>query len=159
MKSFPFDEKGLCMSIQRLLWVIGLSMLFTGCTTTHYEVVQGGTSTQKGVRYLLGRGVSKNNEKAFYHFSKAANEDNDVYAQNEVAYLYAAGKGTQKNYTKALYYYQKAANQGLASAQYNLGMMYANGLGTSPNQAIAHKWFAKSAAKGFEPARVVLEQY
>lgn len=158
MNSFPFEEKGLCMSMQRLLWVIGLSMLFAGCTTTQYDAVQGGTNTQKGVRYLLGRGVSQSDQKAFYHFNKGANEDNNIYAQNELAYLYAAGKGTHKDYTKALYYYQKAATRGLASAQYNLGMMYANGLGTSPNQVMARKWLEKSAALGFEPARVALEQ-
>lgn len=149
------------MLIRKLLLLIGLSLLFTGCTTTKFYgngSAYGDSSPKStGVRYLLGRGVEQNNQKAFYYFSKAADQG-DVFAQNELAYMYAAGKGTSRNYAKSLSWYKKAAEHGLASAQYNLGLMYLHGLGTAPNKALAKSWFQKSAAHGFEPARIALNK-
>ncbi len=148
------------MSIQKLILIIGLSFLFAGCSTGGYysdNMAGGGGPAKMGMRYLLGRGVPQNDTKAFYYFNQAANND-DPFAQNEVAYLYAAGKGTSRNYERALFWYEKAANHGLASAQYNLGLMYLHGIGTAPNKEVAMQWFQKSAARGFEPARLALGQ-
>lgn len=158
----PSIEKGKSMSIKKLLLLVGLSMLFAGCSTSNYlgnnsSAYSDNSPKSMGVRYLLGRGVEQNDEKAFYYFNKAA-EENDPFAQNELAYMYAAGKGTQKSYKKAFSWYHKAAEHGLASAQYNLGLMYLRGLGTAPNKALAKEWFTKSAAHGFEPARMALGQ-
>ena len=149
------------MSIKKLLLLVGLCVLFAGCSTGRYSgdgFLRSDTTTDKGVRYLLGRGVRQDNAKAFYYFSQAANDD-DPFAENELAYMYAAGKGTPRHYGKALAWYTKAANHGLASAQYNLGLMYAHGLGTPSNKAVAIEWFQKSAARGFEPARQALVHY
>lgn len=150
-----------CMSFKKLVLLVGLSMLFVGCSTGRYDNAAYGTKpltkTQLGVRYLLGRGVKQNDEKAFYYFSQAADED-DAFAQNEVAYLYATGKGTPKNEVKAFEYYQKAAEHGLASAEYNLGLLYLHGIGTQQNKAQALQWIGKSAARGFEPAKIALKQ-
>ena len=144
------------MSIKKMMLLVGLSALFTGCSTGGYYggdwMGSDGDNAKMGVRYLLGQGAAQSDQKAFYYFSKAAN-DNDPFAENELAYMYAAGKGTSRDYGKALLWYQKAAGHGLASAQYNLGLMYYYGLGTTPNKALAQKWFEKSAAHGFEPAR------
>jgi uncharacterized protein len=149
------------MSIQKLILIVGLSVLFAGCSTGGYfsdnlPLSGAGGPTKMGVRYLLGRGVVQNDAKAFYYFNKAANEG-DPFAQNEVAYMYAAGKGTTRDDRKALVWYEKAANHGLSSAQYNLGLMYLHGLGTAPNKALAMHWFQQSAAHGFEPARKALK--
>lgn len=145
------------MSIRKAVLVMGLSVLLGGCSTGGYLGDGFGSSPSKlGVRYLLGRGVPQNDQKAFYYFNQAA-EAGDPLAQNEVAYLYAAGKGTPRNYPKALFWYEKAANHGLASAAYNLGLMYLHGLGTPANKAKATEWFKVSAAKGFEPAREALK--
>lgn len=147
------------MFIRKLLLLIGLSLLFAGCSTNKFygNVSHYGDSSAKstGVRYLLGRGVEQNDQKAFYYFSKAA-DLGDPFAQNEIAYMYASGKGTTRNYAKSLSWYKKAAGHGLASAQYNLGIMYLRGLGTAPNRELAKKWFEKSAAHRFEPALIAL---
>lgn len=151
------------MSIKKILMLAGLCALFTGCSTgglysQNGQYANEGTGPSRmGVRYLLGRGVEQNNEKAFNYFSQAANSG-DVMAQNEIAYMYAAGKGTPRNYTKSLYWYNKAANHGLASAQYNLGLMYYYGMGTPVNKPVANDWFKKSAAHGFEPAAQMLKR-
>lgn len=157
------EDRCMCMSIKKMLFASSsmiLCLLLTGCASGAFG--QGGmyaqSSSDMGMNYLLGRGVPQNNAKAFAYFSKAADED-DVFAQNEVAYMYAAGKGTTRDYKKALMYYKKAADHDLASAQFNLGLLYANGLGTEANKALAREWFQKSAAHGFEPAQVALKQY
>src|SRR3990167_10133257 len=143
------------------LIVTGIGLLLVSCSTGKYgnssilSFGQGETTTDTGVRYLLGRGVARDDKQAFYYFSRAAN-DGDTFAENELAYMYAAGKGTERDYTKALYWYQQAANHGLASAQYNLGLMYLYGLGVSPNKTLARKWFQASRAHDFEPARDAL---
>jgi TPR repeat protein len=143
------------MSIKKLILLMGLSVLFAGCSTSgdYNDNTQTSTvpPTRMGMRYLLGRGVPQDDQKAFAYFSQASAQD-DAFAQNELAYMYAAGKGTKQDYGRALFWYQKAADHDLASAQYSLGVLYLRGLGTSPNKEMARKWFKRSADHGFEPA-------
>lgn len=148
------------MSIKKFIFLTLMSMLLAGCATTrsNNDIHPGESTTDTGVRYLLGRGVRQNDAQAFYYFNKAANEG-DPFAQNEVAYMYAVGKGTQRDYTKALSYYQKAADHGLASAQYNLGLLYLHGMGTQPNPGLANYWFKQAASHGFEPAKQALARF
>lgn len=163
MITFKSHEEGQQkMSIKKLVLLMGLSALFAGCSTGRYAAddikpAKGETVADVGRRYLLGRGVPQNDVKAFYYFNQAANND-DPFAENEVAYLYAAGKGTPRNYEKAFVYYEKAANHGLASAQYNLGLLYLYGLGTQSNRALAIQWFQKAADHGFLPAQQQLKR-
>lgn len=144
---------------------MGLCVLLGACSTTRYSPLddrvaakEGNSNAKLGERYLLGRGVQQNNQRALHYFSLAANNDNDAFAQNELGYMYAAGKGAPRNYQLSLLYYQKAAEQGLAGAQYNLGLMYLHGLGTEPDKEMARKWIKKSAASGFEPATIALKK-
>lgn len=148
------------LSIKKILFLMGLSVLLVGCSTGTFNDDMNASgrhesNTDKGVRYLLGRGVPRSDTKAFSYFSQGAKED-DPFAENELAYMYAAGKGTPRDYEKALKYYQEAADHGLASAQYNLGLMYWNGMGTEPNRPLAMQWFKRSAAHGFLPAKKAL---
>lgn len=141
--------------------VILITLLLVGCASDRYPGnapmvhAKKESATETGVRYLLGRGVRQNDEKAFEYFLKGANQGN-ARAQNQVAYMYAAGKGTEQDYGKAIEYYQKAADQGLMSAQYNLGLMYLYGMGTPVNEALGLEWVQKAASKGFEPAKETL---
>jgi uncharacterized protein len=112
-----------------------------------------------GMHYLLGYGVPKNETKAFYYFNEAAVKENDAFAQNELAYLYATGKGVKRDDERAFFWYQKAAKRGLASAEYNLGLLYLHGIGTKADQKEALIWFDKSAAHGFEPALEAQKRY
>jgi len=151
------------MRIKRLIACIGMAFLVTSCTTdkfgnNFFGFNRTSTMTDKGVQYLLGRGVPKDNEKALYYFSEAA-EQGDPLAQNELGFMYAAGKGTPRDYKKAYYYYDLAAKHGLASAQYNLGLFCLHGYGVPVNKAQALEWFKLSANAGFEPAKVALARY
>lgn len=148
------------MTIKKLIVLVGLCALFAGCSTMGNSQADNVPNTTAGMgeRYLLGRGVSQDYQKAFVYFSKAA-EEGDVFAQNELGYLYAAGKGTPQDNAKALVWYKQAAEHGLASAQYNVGLMYLYGLGTVPNKVEAMKWFHQSAASRFEPALKAVARY
>jgi TPR repeat protein len=140
------------MFIQRLIGFSALCLLLASCSTGGpTSFFSREPTTTKGVRYLLGRGVAANDEKAFYYFKAAA--EKDPYAQNELAYLYAAGKGTKQDYKQALVWYQKAARHGLASAEYNLGLMYLYGLGTNVDKTVGMDWIKQSALHGFLPAQ------
>lgn len=147
------------MSIRYIFVVVGLSVLFSACSTPKFPETNttGNSTTDLGARYLTGRGVAQDDNKAFYYFNQAA-QANDPFAQNEVAYMYAAGKGVARDLHKAFLYYEKAANHGLASAQYSLGLMYRHGLGTTKNKALAHQWFKRSAGNGFMPAIKALQK-
>lgn len=146
--------------MKKIILLASLCLVLVGCATMDDDAyTQSGqrvSSTDMGVRYLLGRGVPQNDQKAFDYFLKAADKDNSAYAQNEVAYMYAAGKGTEQNYVLAFQYYQRAANQGLVSAEYNLGLLYMHGLGTAKNPVIGKEFIQKAANQGFEPARQAL---
>src|SRR5438552_1072875 len=104
------------MRIKNILITICLVLLFSACSTTRSNDVSGSgkkeSASALGVRYLLGRGVPQNDDKAFEYFKQAANED-DPFAQNELAYMYAAGKGTPRNNALAFKFYQKAAEHNL----------------------------------------------
>jgi TPR repeat protein len=150
------------MFIRRALLLLGLSLLFTACSTSKNDgssssYFNDSSPKSMGIRYLLGRGVPQDDKQAFYYFSKAANQG-DPFAQNELAYMYAAGKGTTRDNEQAFIWYKKAAGHGLASAQYNLGLLYLRGMGTAQNKALANEWFHKSADHGFEPAKAALGQ-
>lgn len=148
------------MFSKKSLILLGLSILFVGCSTNKYygnnsTTYSDNSAKSMGVRYLLGRGVPQNDAMAFSYFKKAADEG-DPFAQNELGYLYAAGKGTPRDNAKAFSWYKKAAEHGLASAQYNVGLFYLHGMGVQADAAQARAWFQKSAAHGFEPARLAL---
>lgn len=156
------------MCIKKCLLLLGILIFVSGCSTNasyeypsnnhHYLAAnQNENPTKTGIRYLLGRGVPQSDTQAFEYLLTAAKND-DPFAENEVAFLYASGKGTMQDDKKAFEYYQQAANHGLSSAQYNLGVMYANGLGTPINKTLAQEWFQKSAARGFEPAKLALSK-
>ena len=150
------------MSVKKILSIFGLCVLFVGCSTNKYYgdnslTYSDNSPKSMGVRYLLGRGVKQDNEKAFYYFRKAANQ-NDAFAQNELAYMYAAGKGTPREDAKAFKWYKAAANHGLISAQYNLALLYLHGIGTKADKKLALEWLQKSAQGGFEPAHIKLNQ-
>lgn len=144
----------------KILITLLFTLILSACATDN-EMANSSTSAtvlndeQQGVRYLLGRGVKQNDDKAFYYFKRSA-EDENPFAQNELAYLYFSGKGTTRSYVDALYWYQKAADHGLSSAQYNLAVMYDRGVGTDQNKALAREWYQKAAANGFSPAKVAL---
>lgn len=76
-----------------------------------------------GSMYFWGQGQSVDYAKAFYWFSKAAEQGHPV-AERTLAMLYMSGEGTEQNLSKAFDWFSKAAEQGDADAQARLGLLY-----------------------------------
>ena len=65
------------MSIIRVVVLVGLCVLLAACSTGRYadrDELQASkqklSDAEIGKRYLLGRGVQQNDEKAFYYFKR-----------------------------------------------------------------------------------------
>ncbi|KAG9298447.1 hypothetical protein G9A89_008711, partial [Geosiphon pyriformis] len=100
-----------------------------------------------GLCYENGWGITKNLEKAFKLYSKAA-EAGDTQAQYKLGLCYENGWGITKNLEKAFKLYSKAAEAGDTQAQYKLGLCYENGWGITKNLEKAFKLYSKAAKAG-----------
>ncbi|QIZ60935.1 sel1 repeat family protein [Acinetobacter indicus] len=75
--------------------------------------------TELGVQFYDGILISKDLDKAFFYFEKAAMK-NDSLAQNNIGWMYEHGEGTSKNLEKALYWYKMAYENGFYLGEENL---------------------------------------
>jgi len=66
-----------------------------------------------------GEGVARNYTEATKWYRKSA-EQGDVYAQNNLGWMYQNGLGVEKDKQQARYWYQKAAEQGHEEARQRL---------------------------------------
>lgn len=103
---------------------------------------------EKGENYYLGRGVKKDNKKAYKYFLDAA-KYKDEYAETYLGLFYDKGIAVSKNYEIAYQWYYRAAIKGNAFAQYSLGILYSEGNGVSKDYNKAFIWFQKSAENDY----------
>ena len=89
---------------------------------------------------------------------KAAAEQNDLEAQNNLAYCYHYGDGVPVNYKEAVSWWTRVAEQGNMYGQYNLAVCYENGEGCSKNLYLARQWYQKAAEQGNEDAKKALKR-
>jgi len=105
------------------------------------------TQYNLGMRYLAGRGVTKDSAEAAKWFERAAVQGL-AEAQFNLGVLYQHGEGVAQDDRLAFFWYQSAADQGLPRAQHNLAVAYAEGKGIAKNYPKALEWFTKSANAG-----------
>ncbi|MEN8205258.1 MAG: tetratricopeptide repeat-containing serine protease family protein [Pseudomonadota bacterium] len=90
-------------------------------------------------------------------------EQGDMYAQNNLGFLYEYGQGTGLDEQQAAHWYRQSARNGLAVAQFNLALMYANGVGSRQDPLRAAYWFRQAAEQGLADAQYqlaeLLQQY
>jgi TPR repeat protein len=99
----------------------------------------------QGYLYEYGKGVSKDNVKAFQLYEKAVNTDsNNSLAMFNLGYMYKYGKGIQKDYTKTIELYEKAINLGDFHSMNSLALMYQNGQGVEQNTKKAIELYEKA---------------
>ena len=99
-----------------------------------------------GFLYDQGKGVTKDEKKAFGWYEKAANKNTD--AKMNLAMAYFTGRGTEKNYNKAFQLFTELAGKGETDSFNFIGYMYDHGFGTSKNVQQACMWFKKGAEAG-----------
>ncbi|RHZ85523.1 hypothetical protein Glove_64g63 [Diversispora epigaea] len=97
--------------------------------------------------HLEGKGVKKDEKKAFQIYSKLANEGCFILPV-DIANCYLDGIGVERNEAKAFELYLKSAEKGLPAAQRMLGWCYINGVGTPSDAAKGFPWYMKSALAG-----------
>ena len=104
---------------------------------------------QLGVLYQEGRGVAKDEKKAFEYFMQSAiAEKNCARAQFYVGFCYYYGKGVQKDIDKAVYWHTLSAENGDSYAQGYLGFFLETGKGLPVDYRKASEWYEKAAQQG-----------
>ena len=111
-------------------------------------------STNLGVMYTNGEGVTQDYVEAVRWYRKAA-EQGYAIAQHNLGVMYAIGEGVPEDDTEAVRWYRKAAEQRDANAQYKLGVKYARGEGVPEDDKQAYAWISIAAAQGVENAKEV----
>ena len=107
---------------------------------------------------LDGRGVEKDEERAWRMFLRAANSqptedvkkgvDPVVLGLHHVGLCYSRGLGVVKDAQTAAGYFRQAAERGYAPAQYRLGLMYRDGVGVAADWRRAVYWLHRAACPG-----------
>ena len=107
-----------------------------------------------GICYKYGYGdLQKDPKEAFYYFKRAAENDENVYALNELASCYKSGFGVELNQSSAFENYLKAAKLGNTDAMFEVAYAYQQGIGTSVDYTEAFHWYKKCAERGHSTAQ------
>lgn len=100
--------------------------------------------------YFYGKGVKKQNDKAFALYEKLAKQQDNTQAQKRLIEYYFEAKNPQKDEEKAVYWSERVAKKGDAETQYNLGKHY---MTLVPDVAPAPKEKPAPAPKTPAPAK------
>lgn len=92
-------------------------------------------------------GLEESYSEAFKWFSMAA-EQEDAWAQSQVAQLYHHGLGVEQDYNKAFALFLKAAEKGEPRAKQYVGEGYDFGRGTVKDIGKAIYWYEQAGAEG-----------
>lgn len=101
--------------------------------------------------YMAGKGVEKDNKKAFAYAQKAA-ADGDAHSCMLLGYCYEHGVGTMRDEEKAFENYQRSATQDNPQGIYCLSYCYFNGVGVAKNVQKGQELLEESAKLGCEDA-------
>jgi TPR repeat protein len=115
----------------------------------------GKAELEKGFEHLNGKGVPKDEARAFALFKEAAEAGNRP-AMGMVGLLYHEGKGTKADAAQAAYYWHTAALLGVAPAKRDYGIVRCDGTGIAKDQADGLKWIKEAAAQGEPESHAVL---
>jgi len=108
--------------------------------------------------FAFGRGVEKDEKKAFLCYEAAA-EAGDPSAKFTLGTWYFSGKGEiSRDTLKAFQLQLEAANEGHPAAMFNMGAMYMSGSVESVAKDLnqAREWFEKAAAANIVEAAINL---
>lgn len=121
--------------------------------------------------YARGRGVPKNDAKAFYYYQHIADQYADIPPSSPIAHYageafcalgryYVTGIPDMPLHPDPVYaaglFRHAGAYFGHADAQYQLGRLYLSGAGVEKNQTIAANWLSMAARKQHAGAQAVL---
>ena len=113
------------------------------------------TTYKRGVAYLNGDGVPRDEAKAASLFYDAADKGSRD-AAFQLGKMYQTGTGVAQNDGTALAWFEKSASLGQSEAQLITGQAYQTGRGTAKDLAWAARWYGKAADQGLAPAQHLL---
>lgn len=99
--------------------------------------------TSLGVMYSWGRGVERNDERAFKLFFDACHQSNETQGCANLGIMYENGRGTQKDEKEAATIYRTACEGGAAESCTLLGMLLDTGRGVTEDVPRAIEMFTK----------------
>ena len=97
--------------------------------------------------YWFGRGVEKNDKKAFECYEEARKMGNSQ-GWIEVGDCYWNGRGVEKNYKKAFECYEEARKMGNSRGWITMGHCYWNGRGVEKNDKKAFEYYEEARKMG-----------
>ena len=100
-----------------------------------------------GDLYADGRGIEKDEVKAFDLYLEAANKGLAT-AQYKIGQCYFLGKGIKKNEGMAFRWFRRAAEQGDSWGEASLAVCYLTGAGVARDDELGCSWAKKSAEQG-----------
>ena len=98
-------------------------------------------------RYADGKGVKKDQEKAYQWYARAASKGL-APAQYRIAALHERGRGVKQDLALARIWYERAAKQGNVKAMHNLAVLLTGSKERKADHASAAKWFGEAARHG-----------
>lgn len=108
-----------------------------------------------GMLYAEGKGVKRDDKRAFELFEKAA-QGGQPGAQGMLAMFHAQGRATERNDTKSIEWARRAADNGDPLSQYMMGVRSREGWGVPKNPQEASVWFGTAAEQGYALAQYSL---
>ncbi len=129
-----------------MLLFIGFSVTLFADRSVEQEAAQ--EYFEVGKMYYAGENISRDYQKAFKSFKKAALM-NITGAQYFLGHMYSHGYGTRKNLIQAQHWLSKAAEKGHSEAQLELGLLLSSGeKGINQNLKKSAELFEKAASEG-----------
>ncbi|MET1411520.1 tetratricopeptide repeat protein [Roseibium sp. HPY-6] len=103
--------------------------------------------TALGNFYFLGQGGEVNYEKAFEHYSKAADLGSGI-SLNNLGWMFENGLYVGQDYAQAASLYRASINAGDTGALVALGLLYRNGTGVIQDFQEANRLFQEAIGRG-----------
>jgi localization factor PodJL len=102
-------------------------------------------------RYLEGKAVARDEERAAYWYAKAA-EQGLAAAQYRLGSMYEHGRGMPADRQMAQMWYERAAERGNITAMHNLAVLYVEA-SAGQQYELAASWFTKAAERGLRDSQ------
>lgn len=109
-------------------------------------------SYQVATCLCLGKGIEKNQKKAFEIMSQLAKNENNITAIFELGLYFLNGIGIGKDAITAFKCFEHAAKNNCSGAQNSLALCFLNATGTKQDINAALYWFYHAAKNGHIPA-------
>lgn len=101
-----------------------------------------------GLASLTGKGIEKDESKAFSFFKKCAIQSNDADAQCNLGWMLMKGMGCEQDFTQAFHFFLESAEQNNDKSAFQVGLAFMYGKGVKQDFVQAKKYFEIASELG-----------